>query len=42
MPKILLLYLQGRVTLSGGGLIIEFDKVAPVCFGKSFRPLMVS
>jgi hypothetical protein len=32
----------GRATLSGGGFIIEFDKVEPMCFGKSFRPLVVS
>ena len=33
---------SGRATLSGGGFIIEFDKVESVCFGKSFRPLVVS
>jgi hypothetical protein len=32
----------GRTTLSGGSLIIEFEKVEAVCVGKSLRPLMVS
>jgi hypothetical protein len=29
------------ISLSGGSLTIEFDKVASVCYGKSFRPLGV-
>ena len=32
----------GRATLSGGGLIIEFEKVVCVCFGKNFRTQVVS
>ena len=32
----------GRATLSGGGLIIEFEKVVCGCFGKNFRTQVVS
>ena len=32
----------GRIAVSGGGLLIEFDKVEAVCYGKGLRPKMVS
>jgi hypothetical protein len=37
--KFAVIVLLRRTTLSGGSLIIEFDTVASVCYGKSFRPL---
>ena len=40
--KFAVIVLLRRNILSGGSLIIEFDEVASVCFGKSFRPQVVS
>ena len=40
--KFTVIVLLRRTVLSGGSLIIEFEKVVSVCFGKSLRPLVMS